>query len=277
MNELQAVELDLLKKAVAVIEKHHLTYYLIGGTTLGAVRHRGFIPWDDDVDIALPRPDYERFLALASEFSEPYFLQSYKTDPRYPYNFAKLRNSATTFRESRFAHIDMNQGVYIDIFPLDGVTSHASIRRRDRWRIYSVWLRFYIIYLGRLSRPVRARTWYKDLLFNLISLPFKPWNCRHFLNRSIDRTMKKTSWEEARLVANIQGAAFAREIVSKDLFGQGSKAVFEDREFVIEENYDAYLTEIYGDYMTPPPEEKRCGHHYNRGFSLSESYRTFKN
>ena len=92
MTELQEVEFQLLKTFVEFCEKHNLKYFLVGGSALGAVRHQGFIPWDDDVDVALPREDYDRFIELGKkEFTGDVFLQTYETDPNYPYNFAKYK------------------------------------------------------------------------------------------------------------------------------------------------------------------------------------------
>ena len=119
MNELQQKELDLLKEFVKFCELHNLTYFLIGGTLLGAIRHLGFIPWDDDIDVGMPRPDYDRFCELAEKhFVGDIFFQSYRSDKGYPYIFSKLRNSNTTFIEKIYRHVPMNHGVYIDIFPL---------------------------------------------------------------------------------------------------------------------------------------------------------------
>ena len=89
MTELQQVEFDLLKEFIRVCEKHSLTYYLIGGSALGAVRHKGFIPWDDDIDVGMPREDYDKLMSLHDEFKHPYFLQNFRTDRKYPLNLSK--------------------------------------------------------------------------------------------------------------------------------------------------------------------------------------------
>lgn len=278
MNDLQKCELDLLKKAIEVIERHGLRYFLVGGTTLGAIRHQGFIPWDDDVDIGLPREDYDKLMELQDEFKGEYFLQNYKTDPKYPYNFAKLRNSNTTFVENTFQHLKMNHGVYIDIFPIDGVSKKKKVGFKAQFRLMTVWLRFYLIYLGRFRR-VKARSFYKDLPMNFIALFFFVFNLGHFLNKSIDKSMRKVMFKDAELVANFQGASFGHEILDKSLLLEDIKVKFEDIEdAVVPKEYDAYLTFIYGSYMTPPPPEKQVGHHHyakKNGFSLDESYRTF--
>ena len=121
MTELQKIEFDILKECIKIIEKHNLQYFLVCGSALGAVKYQGFIPWDDDIDLALPREDYNRFLEYAvKELPEHLFLQNYKTDKYFPLFGSKVRNKNTTYIECPHQKIKMNQGVFIDVFPLDG-------------------------------------------------------------------------------------------------------------------------------------------------------------
>ena len=122
MNELQKCQLEILKEFIRICKDNNLQYYLVGGTCLGAVRHKGFIPWDDDIDVAMPRDDYDKFITLQDQMKKPYFIQTYKSDKNYIYNFAKVRDSSTTFVENFFACSQMNHGVWIDVFPLDGMS-----------------------------------------------------------------------------------------------------------------------------------------------------------
>ncbi len=119
LKKVWAVELDLFREFVRVCELHGLGYFAIGGTLLGAVRHGGFIPWDDDLDVVMPRKDYEKLKTLTGEFRQPYFLQSPDTDPEYGYSFLKLRNSETACIVDKFKHCKFNHGLFLDIFPLD--------------------------------------------------------------------------------------------------------------------------------------------------------------
>ena len=118
---LWAVLLDLLKEFQRICEEHSLNYFAICGTLLGAVRHHGFIPWDDDLDVAMPRADYEKLKNLRSEFKYPYCLVWPSVEPENGYSFMKLRNSETTGMSKRFQHLRINHGLFIDIFPLDEV------------------------------------------------------------------------------------------------------------------------------------------------------------
>ena len=131
MNDLQKVEFDILKAFLEVCERLNLKYYLVCGTALGAVKYQGFIPWDDDVDVALPREDYEIFCKKAGELlPKGFFLQTYKTDKAYPAIFAKIRNSNTTFFEKTIEKLPINHGVYIDVFPLDGYPEDKKTAKR---------------------------------------------------------------------------------------------------------------------------------------------------
>ncbi len=124
MKRIWAVELDLLNEFIKVCEKYHLTYQVTAGTLLGAIRHQGMIPWDDDIDVQMPRNDYEKLVSLAGEaFSYPYFLQTEYSDPGYSKAFAKLRNSETTAIPINDIHCGLkyNQGIFIDVFPLDNL------------------------------------------------------------------------------------------------------------------------------------------------------------
>ncbi len=118
-KKLWAVLLDLLLQFDSVCKKHGLRYFLNSGSLLGAIRHKGFIPWDDDIDVEMPRDDYEKLMTLSDEYKYPYFLQTPFTDKNSAYSFAKLRNSNTTMASKHFAFQDMNHGVLIDIFPYD--------------------------------------------------------------------------------------------------------------------------------------------------------------
>ena len=130
MTELQKLEFDMLGEVMRISELLGIKCFLVCGTALGAVKYKGFIPWDDDVDVGMFREDYERFCAEAPKFlPEPYFLQTHDTDPVYPLIFAKLRNSQTTYIESSIKSLNINHGVYIDIFPLDLYPVKKSAQR----------------------------------------------------------------------------------------------------------------------------------------------------
>lgn len=131
-KKIWAVEIDLLLEFDRVCKKYGLKYFLTAGSLLGAVRHGGFIPWDDDLDVIMPRTDYEKFLTLKDEFAEPYFLQTPYTDEGYFCSYAKLRNSNTTGWNRGFAYQKINFGIIIDIFPLDNIELESAKENFER-------------------------------------------------------------------------------------------------------------------------------------------------
>ena len=133
LQKLKDIEKDMLVIFIQICKKYDMRYFLAGGSCLGAVRHRGFIPWDDDIDVVMPREDYEKFLKVArNELPENIFLQTGKTDNDFPMNFAKLRNSDTTFIETSVKNFKINHGVFIDIFPLDGYSDSKWFKLMNR-------------------------------------------------------------------------------------------------------------------------------------------------
>ena len=277
MNELQKVQLEILKAFIKVCEKHNLTYYLIGGTCLGAVRHHGFIPWDDDIDVGLPRPDYEKFIQLQDEFKDtPYFIQTWKSDKKYLYSFAKLRNSNTTFVENFYKFHQFNHGVWIDIFPIDGFSKEIKPPKKFANRVLGMWARVYLSYPWTMRRKFSKKTWFKDLLINLfIAWPLWFLNVGKYQNRISDYKAKKVKFEDAKLVGLYFGTNPKKEAMPKELYEGVSKGTFEGIEVNLQTDTDKYLTLLYGDYMKLPPVEKQVGHHYNEGFSLEQGYKEY--
>lgn len=277
MNDLQKALLEIFEAFVAVCEKHHLRYYLIGGTCLGAVRHKGFIPWDDDIDVGLPREDYEKFIQLQDEFKDtPYFIQTWKSDPKYLYGYAKLRNSNTTYIENFYKFFQFNQGLWIDIFPIDGFSKTIKPAKKFAPKVISTWAHVYLSYPFGMRRKFSKKTFFKDLLINL----FFAWPCwflniGHYQNRIVDRRVKKINFEDAKLVGLFFGTNPKKEAMPKELFDGYSIAEFEGMKVHVVTDCDKYLSLLYGDYMKLPPIEKQVGHHYNSGFSLTQGYKEY--
>ena len=131
-KKLWAILLDLTLEFDRVCKKHGLTYFLWSGSMLGAVRHNGFIPWDDDIDVIMPRKDYERFLLLGDEFKDPYFFQTPYTDPECCYSFVKIRNCLTTGVVDLFKYQNFNHGIWLSIMPLDNWKLEGGEEKYER-------------------------------------------------------------------------------------------------------------------------------------------------
>jgi lipopolysaccharide cholinephosphotransferase len=251
---------DVQVRLIAMISTFHdvcvqngLVYYIIGGTMLGAVRHKGFIPWDDDIDIGMPRKDYDILIEKAKDlFDRDYLIKSYASDPSFEYQFAKLFDSNTTLIEYlSYKKEGVVGGIYVDIFPIDGLgnTRSEAASRFNKCVIISKLIRYKIMncvspkYLGRilqvLLRPI-----------DLISL-----------RRMFDWYLNKHEYCKCDYVANILGAWGLKEIMPRSHFGNPTEYLFEGLKLLGPEKADEYLSSLYGDYMTLPPLGKRQSHH----------------
>lgn len=254
MNNLQAVQLNILKEVSLICTKHDIPYSLGYGTALGAVRHKGFIPWDDDIDIVMMRKDFEKFENVwANEAPDNIFLQTYKSDPFYPYPFAKIRDSSTTFMETGCEHLNINHGVFIDIFPFDYLPKRKTQRLLQLFYAELVWI---------LARKNLTRKNLKGRISSLFCFLFS----EKARKRAMEYFQKKASkypFESAIGISNLNyGIGWASEIYSKDSLLNLEQTDFEDSSFLLMKEYDAHLKVLYGDYMTPPPVKDRTGHAY---------------
>lgn len=275
MNDLQKCQLEILKEFIKVCDKNNLTYYLVGGTCLGAVRHQGFIPWDDDIDVAMPRKDYDKFITLQKDFNDPYFIQTYKSDKNYIYNYAKVRDSSTTFIENYFACHQINHGVWIDVFPLDGISKEIKPAENFKKNVKYTWHQVFLMYLPSLKRRISLRTFYKDIPLNLVAYLFFFLNVNHYRNKLVDKKVTKIPYDEAVLVGNLFGTNAKKEAMPKEIFEEGTFLTFEGIKVRVPKDYDKYLTLLFHDYMKLPPKEKQIGHHFDKGLSLTEDYKTY--
>ena len=276
MNPLQQKQLDILKAFIRVCDKHNLTYFLVYGTALGAIRHKGFIPWDDDVDVGMPRADYEKYIQLQSEYEgTPYFIQTFKSDPCYIYNYAKLRDSSTTFLENAFKNHRINQGVFIDVFPVDGMSKEEGDREKIGKKNKFIWRQVYFSYLPALRRKVHKRTWFKDILLNIVAGLFYVFDIAHYRNKRVERFVRQVPFEEAKMAGIMFGFTWRINCMPADIFRETIKVPFEDIEVRVVKDYDRYLTLLYKDYMKFPPKEQQVGHHYNSGVSLEQGYEDY--
>lgn len=253
--------MDLFREFTRICEELGLSYFAVQGTLLGAIRHGGFIPWDDDIDVGMLRKDYEVFLREApSRLPEYYFLQTFRSDPEFYHCFGKLRDSRTTFIESTAQKFEkMNQGIFIDIFPFDyypesGFEARVFEARKFllRYRLRSM---FYIPQDRRFTPANAAR---KALM--AAAKVFCPSE-RKALTES-EKLFK--SVRPGRLLVNNGSPWGTREIVERKWMVRTEEGAFEDMFIQVPAGYDAYLRRVYGDYMQLPPEDERVPHHYAR-------------
>ena len=260
--KLQSVLLEALIAIDKVCKEHNLRYYLIAGTMLGAVRHKGFIPWDDDADIALPRKDYEILMARANEWLPPeYELVNGDKEPHYPYSFARIQDTRTTYILRR--RFNYAGGVPIDVFPLDGMTPNP-IRQRIHYFKYNLVKRLmYYNLVDPYKHGKGMRSLYIRLFHKLLS--------SRWLHKTMDSIQKEYDYDASPLVADHDNHR-RRGILPKDVYGAPSEVLFEGKLFNGVQQPDAYLSYCYGNYMEMPEQYPLANFRY---LDLNTPYRVF--
>jgi len=269
MNDLQKIEFDLLKHFIKVCETYKLNYYLVCGSALGAVKYQGFIPWDDDIDVALPREDYEFFLKKAPEILPEYiFVQNYKTDTKFPQIFTKLRNSNTTYIEKTCENLDMNQGIYIDVFPLDGYPKNRMKARILEVRKY--------MYKHMLSTAyTEPKAWKSKMLYRIKRyMGFQ--NYTNKIAARYEKILMNYSEKTSEIWCNHGNWQGKLEYAKRSQYGAGIEIEFEGIKARVPEKYHAYLLQKYGDYKKDLPEEEKKGHHYYSICDCNRSYLEYR-
>ena len=262
LRKLQLVERDILKQIIELCEKHGLRYYLMGGTFLGAVRHQGFIPWDDDIDIGLPRADFEKFWEIAQmELQAPLGYVHFRTSERHIYCNPKVYNYNTRVID-RSGVTEKETYAWIDVFPLDGMPGNSFLRKL--YGFYLLFLRFLFVYSQFdkiVAVSLKNRVWYEQILVNIGKVVKfdKILNTRKLMEK-IDRALKRFDYETSAYVGNFMGAYRMKEVFPKKYYDETADYVFEGMLCKAPKDYDAILTQMYGDYMVPPEEDLRNKH-----------------
>ena len=251
--QLQAFENDMLRAVADVCEKNNITYYIGCGTLLGAVRHKGFIPWDEDVDVLMPYEDYIRFLEIAQdELGNKFFIQNSNTDKNWNRAYTTIRANNTTMVYEYARGWDIHHGVWLDIFPLAKMKSRLDIRIKK----FLLSISNYFLMDNQLS----ANNRYFMKKFGAIGVFF----LRLFYLIPFSARQKLHNWTVKIVAGRKRKYNYIAEIWTsitdyfpKDVFeGKKSTVVFYEREYSTVPNYDKYLRLCYGDYMTPVKDEK---------------------
>ena len=240
-----------------ICRENHIRYSLTGGTLLGAVRHQGFIPWDDDVDVFLIRPEYDKLSRILAEQKEYEWIATEVGN--YHAGWGRLIDPQSVVFDEELG--EQETGLFIDICVVDGLPNNIISRN------------LFIIFQRALYRLHRS-TWEqkkasipRNPIKRIIKWIIRKWTVpkgSYYWARIIDRTRRKFPVEHSLYVANLQSQYGKKEILHKSGFDHYQEMVFEGHSFLVFSGWKEYLTNIYGDYMQLPPEEKRHGHHYNQ-------------
>ena len=245
--------LNIFKEIKHFLEKSSVPYYLLGGSLLGAVRHKGFIPWDDDIDIGIVRDDYERFLEMVSKnLPEHLELRSYRDESDHHYYFSRIVDTRYVLsREGSL--VSRKENLWVDIFPLDGMPNNWLLRRIHMLRL--LWVRFCYhvacfdkVNLKRPNRPLSER-----IIIAIVKnihlgghRDYKKWLVK------LDKLLRKYKVQDSNWIVNFMGQYKFKEMFPKSYYGKGKLYTFEDMQLMGPEDYDKVLSQMYGDYMKEP-------------------------
>ena len=265
VRELQKCQLEILREIDRVCTKHNLVYCLALGSCLGAVRHGGFIPWDDDIDIYMPIEYFEKLEKCRKSFKTPYFLQTHKSDPDYRLMIGRVRNSETTLIEESEINQDINHGIFVDIYPL----FHCP---KGKIRVKKVIFASMLYRLLLYGEPPKKRgTVMKVGSFILLKvIPNKLRDKLQHLCYHYFRKQRFTGW-----LSSLYGDEVTMKFPYDWLF-PACRRVFEDMQVYIPANADKYLKYTYGDYMKLPPVQERKFHHSYVCVDLDKPYTVYK-
>lgn len=262
LRKLHQLELDMMLEIDKICKENNLIYYLMGGTLIGAVRHKGFIPWDDDIDLGMPRPDYEKFLKIAPQaFSQEYGILTPYNSKKYKFTFTKVINKKMRllYKNSRNEN---KWNIWIDIFPLDSMPEN---------RVHFLLRKYYLLYrrgmvmLSAFDDVVSQEKKKRPLYERLLMFAGKHIDFSRILNTNkeiikFDKALKKYDFKKGPYMVNAMGLYKFKTVFERAVYGKPTFLEFEGHMLRVPEQYDYFLKRLYGDYMKLPPENKRDHH-----------------
>lgn len=263
LREVQLTQLEILLELDRICKKNDIKYQLCDGTLLGAIRHKGFIPWDDDIDVLMLRKDYNRFLEVCKkDLNKKYFLQNFLTDGNFPGNISSLRKNNTLQMMNLYSDLDMSHGIWIDIFPMDNILPNTLIGQVQKFLIYKIKIlkKIRIKKYAYSSRNTCLK-YIKILIHNLL----KPVSIQRF-NKLQDKLAcmfqnKETIYSTSLASGKTNPKSYYKDMIKNNDFHDTIDMEFEGHLFPVPRSYHKVLTNTFGDYMTPPPIEEQKPHH----------------
>lgn len=258
LPKLHNCQLIIAREIKRLCDKHNIKYFIIAGTLLGAIRHGGFIPWDDDMDVGMLREDYEKFIKVAkTDLGGDFFLQTSETDKNYGLPFAKILLNDTVLVEAS-AGSDAKKGIFVDVFPFDVAPENEADRENHNKKTY-IYKR---LLLAKLNYNVCVKNDYVKRAVYFILKIMSSFYSHDKLVQKLEGEITRYNNSKTEDIVNIGGAyGYKKETIKADWVRDTVEIPFEDMTLSAPVDYIKYLETFYGDYMTPPPEDKRYNRH----------------
>ena len=276
MTDIQVEILKIFREFKRICDKFNLRYFAIGGTCIGAIRHNGFIPWDDDLDVAMPWDDYTKFRNIApTELNAPFELYDYKDYKQCELRFLKLHNEKTAFiEEAHKRNYDRFTGVFMDIMPIVGFPDNEALQsrlvRKCAWyHKLDVACRF----------DIKNKPTFKSKVFSIIVRPLTAGKPYDYFSLIYENLVEKNKFGETKnvlIVWNFPNKNY-RGIYPYELFSESIEVPFESTTIRVPKGYDTYLKMEFGNYMELPPENERYGSHVASVIDFNKSYKEYQN
>ncbi|MBQ6560064.1 MAG: LicD family protein [Erysipelotrichaceae bacterium] len=263
LRKLQLAELKIMDLFTEICQQNGLQYFLMGGTFLGAVRHKGFIPWDDDIDVGMPREDYDRFCDVVDEaLPEGYVFRNFLKGNESTIYYSRIEDTSFLINDNS-ARIKRTRYAWIDVFPLDGMPNNALIRNIHKFvLLYRKLALQYSNFSTVVNQDLPGRKGLEKFLIQVGNTiqPERFFDTQKCLDR-MDKTLKRYKYSDSTYVVNFLGAYKFREMFPREIYENIADYEFEGKLYTAPKDYDTVLTQMYGDYMTPPADMDKYKHH----------------